>query len=180
MKARLDALYKDTIKGALQKELGLSNIMQVPALSKIVVNIGVKEAVGDSRVLNGVQKVIEQITGQKAIKTRAKKSIAGFKLREGMPIGVSVTLRSKAMYEFLDRLISLALPRVRDFQGVTLRFDGCGNYNLGIKDWLIFPEVDYDTVDKSRGLNITMVTSTRNDEHARALLRAFKMPFSRD
>lgn len=179
MDARLYLLYKETIKKSLMKELDLQNIMQVPALQKIVINIGVKESVADGKVLDNVAKVIGQIAGQKPIKTKARKSIAGFKLREGMPIGVSVTLRGRRMYEFLDRLISLALPRVRDFQGVTTKCDGRGNYNLGLKDWMVFPEVEYDKVDKARGLNITCVTSAQEDAHAYALLKAFNMPFRR-
>lgn len=178
MKARLEVLYQDKIKPTLQKELGL-NSMQVPKISKIVLNIGVKESVADSRVLTGVKEIVEKIAGQAAVKTYAKKSIAGFKLREGMPIGISVTLRRAAMYEFLDRFISLALPRVRDFQGLPLKCDGRGNYNIGIKDWMIFPEVDYDKVDRSRGLNISIVTTAERDDHARALLEAFSMPFRR-
>lgn len=174
--SRLEEMYKN-IKGELQTELSLANIMQVPRIEKIVINIGVKEASRDSKVLDGIKKTIELIAGQKAIKTAARNSIAGFKLREGVDIGVKVTLRRRAMYHFLDKLINIALPGVRDFQGVPTKFDGTGNYNLGIKDWMIFPEVDYDKVDSSRGLNITIHTSSSDDKAAFALLKKFKMPF---
>jgi len=170
-------LYKSKLRSALQKELKLENIMQVPRLSKIVLNIGVKDAVGESKVLNGVVDVLTKIAGQAPVKTRARKSIAGFKLREGSPIGVMVTLREKAMYDFLEKLVAVALPAVRDFQGVTTKFDGNGNYNLGMRDWYVFPEVDYDTVARSRGLNITIHTTAKEDAHAYALLQSFNMPF---
>ena len=176
-KTRLEALYTEKIRPALQQELGISNIMRVPKLLKIVINTGVNDAVADSKVLNGVKELIDQIAGQASVKTIAKKSIAGFKLREGIPLGVKVTLRGKRMYEFLDKLVTLSLPRVRDFQGISIKLDGNGNYNLGIKDWMIFPEVDYDKVDKARGLNITIETSTSDDKEAFALLKSFKMPF---
>ena len=176
-KARLEQLYRNQLKSELQKELGLKNIMQVPKITKIVVNTGVKEAVSDGKILASVKDIVEQITGQAAIRTIAKKSIAGFKLREGMAIGVKVTLRGRAMYEFLDRLINAALPRIRDFQGVGAKFDKSGNYNLGIRDWMIFPEVNYDKVDKARGLNITIGMTALNVDHSRALLRSFNMPF---
>ncbi len=177
MKSRLKELYTTKIRAELQGELGLSNIMQVPQIKKIVVNIGAKDAVSDSKVLAGVKDVLSSIAGQAAVQTKAKKSIAGFKLREGMPIGVKVTLRRSNMYHFLDKLINVVLPAVRDFQGVTVNFDGQGNYNLGITDWMVFPEVDYDKVDKNRGLNITIATSASTDAHAFALLKKFKMPF---
>jgi large subunit ribosomal protein L5 len=177
MNARLDALYKEKIRTALQKELGLTNVMQVPRITKIVLNTGVKESVNDSKVLNVVKDIIDKIAGQSSVKTKARVSIAGFKLREGALIGVMVTLRGKRMYAFLDKLIHLALPCVRDFQGVTTSMDGRGNYNLGIKDWMIFPEVDYDIVDHSRGLNISIQTTATTDDHARALLKQFNMPF---
>lgn len=179
-KARLDELYSQKIRPKLQKELDLKNIMQVPRISKIVLNVGVKEAVGDSRVLQVVSDVLGKIAGQQPVKTHAKKSIAGFKIREGMPLGTMVTLRRKNMYEFLDRLINLALPQVRDFKGVSPRFDRRGNYNLGIKDWIIFPEVDYDTTDKFYGLNVTIETTAKNDEHAYRLLKEFGMPFRQE
>lgn len=179
MKARLEELYTSTIREQLQKELGLSNVMEVPRLVKIVVNTGVKEAVSDSKIINQVKDIVEKITGQAPVKTLAKKSIAGFKVREGMPLGVKVTLRKRVMYEFLDRLINIALPRVKDFQGVSLKCDGKGVYNLGIQDWIIFPEVDYDTVDKARGLNITIQTTSKKDNETLALLKSFHMPFRR-
>lgn len=179
MSARLETLYKDKIRTDLQKELGLNNVMEVPRISKIVINTGVKEAVGDSKVLNQVKEVIDKIAGQASVRTSARKSIAGFKLREGAKIGVMVTLRGKNMYAFLDRLIHLALPSVRDFQGVSTKMDGRGNYNLGIKDWMVFPEVDYDVVEQSRGLNISIQTTARTDDHARALLKQFNMPFKK-
>jgi large subunit ribosomal protein L5 len=175
-KARLEELYVTQMRPQLQKALGLSNIMEVPKLDKIVLNIGVKEAVGDSRVLNTVMQTIDAIAGQKSVKTLARKSIAGFKIREGMPIGVRVTLRGKQMYEFLDKLINLALPKVRDFQGVSNKLDARGNYNLGIKEWSIFPEAD-TTQEKVHGMNITIHTTARNDAQGYELLRAFGMPF---
>ncbi|MBL4588177.1 50S ribosomal protein L5 [Candidatus Babeliales bacterium] len=177
MKSRLKRIYQEELKKQLQESLKLKNIMQVPRIEKIVLNVGVKDAVSDSKVLQGVKDVIEIISGQRAVKTYARKSIASFKLREGMAIGVRVTLRDKNMYNFLDRLVHIALPSVRDFNGVSVRFDGTGNYNVGIKDWMIFPELDYDKMDKSRGMNITIHTSTSNDTEAFALLKAFGMPF---
>lgn len=180
MTARLAELYSTKLCLDLRKELKLENVMLVPRISKIVLNIGVKEAVSDSKELNKVVDILSKIAGQKAVKTHARKSIAGFKLREGVAIGAKVTLRSEKMYEFLDKLISLALPGVRDFRGVTTKFDGRGDYNLGIKDWFVFPEVDYDTVDKSRGMNITIHTTTKNDDFSRALLNSFNMPFKKD
>lgn len=177
MKSRLKELYTTKIRTELQGELGLSNIMQVPKIEKIVVNIGAKDAVSDSKVLAGIKDILSSVAAQAAVQTKAKKSIAGFKLREGMPIGVKVTLRRSNMYHFLDKLINVVLPAVRDFQGVTVNFDGQGNYNLGITDWMVFPEVDYDKVDKNRGLNITIQTSASTDAHAFALLKKFKMPF---
>ncbi len=180
MESRLEKIYKEKYRKELQKELKLSNIMQVPRISKIVLNIGVKDAVGDSKALNVVKQVIEKIAGQAAVKTIAKKSIAGFKLREGMAIGVRVTLRRKKMYDFLDKFINASLPRVRDFQGLKTKLDNNGNYNVGIKDWMVFPEIDYDKVDKVRGLNITIQTTAKSDEHALALLKSFNMPFRKE
>jgi len=180
MEARLEKIYKEKIRPSLLKELNLSNIMQVPKISKVVINIGVKDAVSDSKALNVVKDVIEQIAGQAVVKTRAKKSIAGFKLREGMPIGVSVTLRKKKMYDFLDKFINVALPRVRDFHGLPTRLDNNGNFNVGIRDWMVFPEIDYDKVDKVRGLNVTIQTTAKSDDHARALLKGFNMPFKKE
>ena len=178
-KARLEELYNTKIRSQLQKELGLKNIMEVPKVSKVVVNVGVKDAVKDSKVLKGVIEVIAKITGQLPVRTLAKKSIAGFKLREGMPIGVRVTLRREKMYEFLDRLINVALPEVRDFQGVSKKLDGRGNYNLGIKEWTVFPEIEYTVGDKVYGLNVTIGTTAKHDEHAFALLKSFGMPFKK-
>jgi large subunit ribosomal protein L5 len=180
IKSRLEEQYKTQMRADLLRDLKLKNMMQVPALRKIVVNIGVKEAVADSKVLNQVKDIIEKIAGQVAVKTFAKGSIAAFKLRKGMPIGVKVTLRKARMYHFLDKLINVVLPSVRDFQGVGTKFDGDGNYNIGIKDWMVFPEVDYDKVDKSRGLNVTIHTTTKNDEQAYALLKKFNMPFQKN
>lgn len=177
MESRLKKLYKEEICNNLKKELDLKNIMQVPKVSKIVLNMGVKDAVGDSKVLKLIQEVITNIAGQHAVRTYAKKSIAGFKLREGMPIGVMVTLRGNRMYDFLDKLINITIPRVRDFHGLRVKLDGNGNYNLGIKDWMVFPEIDYDTVDRPRGLNVTIHTTAKTDEHAVALLKSFNMPF---
>ena len=176
-KARLEILYKEKILPALLKELNLDNVMDVPKISKIVLNIGVKEAVADSKILPVVQKILSLIAGQNAVTTIAKKSIAGFKIRQGMPLGVKVTLRRRNMYEFLDRLINVSLPMVRDFRGVPVSFDKFGNYNLGIKEWVVFPEVDYDMSNKIFGLNISIETTTANKKHAHALLKSFGMPF---
>jgi len=178
MAARLKEKYQKEIKGALQKELSLENTMAVPRLEKIVVNMGLGEATQNSKMLDPLIADLAAIAGQKPVTTRAKKSIAAFKVREGMPIGAMVTLRGDAMYEFLDRLIAIALPRVRDFRGVSTKsFDGRGNYTLGIRDQLIFPEIDYAKVDKLKGMNITIVTTAQDDNSARALLRQFGMPF---
>ena len=176
-KARLEELYNKTLRQQLQKDLDLDSIMAVPRVKKIVLNVGVKEAIGDSKLLKSVAEAVTKIVGQKPVRTIAKKSIAGFKLREGMPIGVMVTLRGKRMYEFLDRLINLALPEVRDFQGVTRKLDGRGGYNLGIKEWTIFPEIEYNVGDRVYGVNITIDTSAKSNEHGQALLKAFGMPF---
>ena len=175
--ARLEQLYRKTIKASLQKELALDNVMSVPEIKKIVINIGVKEAVADSRVLQRIAKVIGEIAGQSPVITKAKKSIAGFKIREGMPLGVMVTLRRKRMYEFLDRLINIALPNVRDFRGVSPKLDRRGNYNLGIKEWSVFREAETVSNEKVYGVNITIHTSAKNDAHAYALLKSFNMPF---
>lgn len=176
-RARLHERYLTTIRGELQKKLGISNIMEVPYLEKIVLNIGVKDAVADVKALDKAEDVLAKISGQKPSRTLARISIAGFKLREGMPIGTKVTLRRTRMYEFLDRLITLALPQVRDLQGVSTKLDRRGNYNLGIRDWVIFPELDNDVVGRSSGMNITIQTSTDKDEHAFELLKAFGVPF---
>ncbi|CDK30501.1 50S ribosomal protein L5 [Candidatus Babela massiliensis] len=178
-KSRLEELYVNKLRPELQKNLNLSNIMEVPKLDKIVINVGVKEAVADSRILNTVIQTIDSIAGQKSVKTLAKKSIAGFKIREDMPIGVRVTLRRKKMYDFLDKLINIALPKVRDFQGVPTKFDGRGNYNLGIKEWIIFPEVD-SNIEKTFGLNITICMTGGSNANSYELLKVFGMPFKRN
>jgi large subunit ribosomal protein L5 len=178
MAARLRQRFLKEIAPALQKELDLKNPMAVPRLHKIVVNMGVGEATQNAKVLDPAVAELGQITGQKPVITKAKKSIAAFKVREGMPIGAMVTLRGERMYEFLDRLINVVLPRVRDFRGVSTKsFDGRGNYTLGLRDQLIFPEIDYAKVDKLKGMNVTIVTTAKNDNEARALLRNFGMPF---
>ncbi len=178
--SRLKDLYKDEIMDAMTKKFGYKNIMQVPKLDKIVVNMGVGEAKENAKVLEAAVRDMETITGQKAIITKAKKSIANFKLREGQAIGCKTTLRSEKMYEFLDRLVNLALPRVRDFHGVNPNsFDGRGNYSLGIKEQLIFPEIEYDKIDKVRGMDVIIVTTAKTDEEARELLRLFNMPFAK-
>lgn len=175
--ARLEELYKTKVRSELQKKLGLKNIMEVPKITKIVINVGVKDAISDSKVLPLVIAAVERIAGQAAVRTLAKKSIAGFKLRAGMPIGVKVTLRKRNMYNFLDKLVNLSLPKTRDFQGVGTGFDGRGNYNLGLKEVTIFPEVEYDINQKLHGLNVTICTTARSDEHGRELLKEFGMPF---
>lgn len=178
MAARLKEKYVSEIKASLQKELGLENVMAVPKLEKIVINMGVGEATQNQKMMDPLVADLGAIAGQKPVVTRAKKSIAAFKLREGMPIGAMVTLRGDAMYEFMDRLISVALPRVRDFRGVSSKsFDGRGNYTLGLRDQLIFPEIDYSKVDKTKGMNVTIVTTAKDDNGARALLKSFGMPF---
>ena len=178
--SRLKDLYSNKIKDAMVKKFGYKNVMQIPKLDKIVINMGVGEAKENAKVLDTAIKDLETITGQKAVVTRAKKSVANFKLREGMPIGCKVTLRGEKMYEFTDRLVNLALPRVRDFRGVNPdAFDGRGNYALGIKEQLIFPEIEYDKVDKVRGMDIIFVTTAETDEEARELLTLFGMPFKK-
>lgn len=178
--ARLKDMYMNEIVAAMTKKFGYKNVMEVPKLDKIVINMGVGEAKDNAKVLDAAIKDLEIIAGQKPIVTRAKKSIANFKIREGMPIGCKVTLRGEKMYEFADRLINLALPRVRDFRGVNPNaFDGRGNYALGIKEQLIFPEIEYDKVDKVRGMDIIFVTTAKTDEEARELLTQFGMPFSK-
>ena len=178
--SRLKDLYSNEIKDAMVKKFGYKNVMQIPKLDKIVINMGVGEAKENAKVLDTAIKDLETITGQKAVVTRAKKSVANFKLREGMPIGCKVTLRGEKMYEFTDRLVNLALPRVRDFRGVNPdAFDGRGNYALGIKEQLIFPEIEYDKVDKVRGMDIIFVTTAETDEEARELLILFGMPFKK-
>jgi large subunit ribosomal protein L5 len=178
MAARLRERYAKEIAPAIAKEFDIKNPMAVPRLEKIVLNMGLGEAVANSKIIDTAAEELTSIAGQKPVTTRAKKAIASFKLRQGMPIGSMVTLRGDRMYEFLDRLVSVALPRVRDFRGVSPKaFDGRGNYTLGIREQLIFPEIDFNRVDKTRGMNISIVTTARDDEQARALLRALGMPF---
>ena len=178
---RLKAKYNDEIRDQLQEALGLGNVMQVPRLEKIVVNMGVGGAVGQASLLENAVKDLTLITGQKPLVTRARKSIANFKLREGNAIGAKVTLRGDRMWEFLDRLIALAIPRIRDFRGLPAHsFDGRGNYTFGVTEQLIFPEIDYDKIDASRGMDITIVTTARTDAEGRALLDAFGFPFRRE
>ena len=178
---RLRQRYDEEIRAALRSQLGLSNIMQVPRLEKIVINMGVGRATQQPSLLEGAVRDLEAISGQKALVTRAKKSIAGFKLRENNAIGAKVTLRGDRMWEFLDRLISLAIPRVRDFRGLPPNaFDGRGNYTFGVSEQLIFPEIDYDKIDTTRGMDITIVTTARTDDEGRALLSAFGFPFRRE
>jgi large subunit ribosomal protein L5 len=178
MAARFKEKYVKEIKPALQKELGLKNMMAVPRLEKIVINMGLGEATQNVKLLDPLVADLAAIAGQKPVTTKAKKSIAAFKVREGMPIGAMVTLRGDKMYEFLDRLISVALPRVRDFKGVSTKsFDGRGNYTLGMRDQLIFAEIDYSKVEKLKGMNVTIVTTAEDDNTARALLKQFGMPF---
>ena len=178
--SRLKEMYSNEIMDAMKKKFGYKNVMQIPKLEKIVINMGVGEARENAKVLDSAVKDLETISGQKAVITRAKKSVANFKLREGMPIGCKVTLRGEKMYEFTDRLVNLALPRVRDFRGVNPdAFDGRGNYALGIKEQLIFPEIEYDKVDKVRGMDIIFVTTAETDEEARELLTLFGMPFKK-
>ena len=177
---RLQQQYSE-IKADLLKELGLGNPSEVPKFEKVVVNIGQGEAVQNIKILEGAMRDLETVTGQKPVMTRARKSIAGFKLREGMPIGCSVTLRKQRMYEFLDRLINVSIPRIRDFRGFSPKaFDGRGNYTLGVKEQIIFPEIDYDKVDRIRGLGITIVTTAKNDIQAKALMDKFNFPFRKN
>lgn len=176
--ARLRDKYKNDVAPALAKEFDIKNPMAVPKIEKIVVNMGLGEASANAKILDVAAEELKSITGQKPVITKAKKSIAAFKLREGMNIGTMVTLRGDRMYEFLDRLISVALPRVRDFRGISGKaFDGRGNYTLGVREQLIFPEIDFNKVDKTRGMNISIVTTARNDDEARSLLKAMGMPF---
>ena len=178
MAARLKERYHKDIAPAIAKEFGIKNPMAIPRLEKIVLNMGMGEAIANAKVLDTAVTELTSIAGQKPVITKAKKSIASFKLRQGMPIGAMVTLRGDRMYEFFDRLVSVALPRVRDFRGVSPKaFDGRGNYTIGIREQLIFPEIDFNKVDKLRGMNISIVTTARNDEQARALLKSLGMPF---
>jgi large subunit ribosomal protein L5 len=176
--ARLKERYQKEIAPAVAKEFGIENPMAIPRLDKIIINMGMGEAIANAKVLDVAVEELKAIVGQKPVITKAKKSIASFKLRQGMPIGVVVTLRGERMYEFFDRLVSVALPRVRDFRGLSPKaFDGRGNYTIGIKEQLIFPEIDFNKVDKQRGMNISIVTTARNDDQARALLKGLGMPF---
>jgi large subunit ribosomal protein L5 len=175
---RLKARYNDELRGRLKDELGLANVMEVPRPVKVVVNMGVGEAIKEGRLLEGAVRDLTQITGQKPLVTKAKKSIAGFKIREGQSIGAKVTIRGDRMWEFLDRLLSIALPRIRDFRGLAPRgFDGHGNFTFGLTEQLVFPEIDYDKIEKIRGMDITLVTTAATDEQGRALLRALGFPF---
>ncbi len=176
--ARLQEKYKTEIKAKLKEELGLGNEMEIPKITKITLNMGVGEAVGDKKVLENALADMQKIAGQKPVITKARRSIAGFKIREAWPIGVKVTLRSEKMYEFLDRLVSIAIPRIRDFRGISPKqFDGRGNFSMGVSEQIIFPEIDYDKVDKLRGLDICISTTARNNDEGRALLKAFNFPF---
>jgi large subunit ribosomal protein L5 len=176
--ARLKEKYKSEIAPALAKEFDIKNPMAIPRIEKVVVNMGIGEAISNAKILDTAVEELRSITGQKPVVTKAKKSIASFKLRQGMNIGTMVTLRGERMYEFLDRLISVALPRVRDFRGISGKaFDGRGNYTLGVREQLIFPEIDFNKVDKTRGMNISIITTAKNDEQSRALLKAMGMPF---
>lgn len=176
--ANLRTLYKGEIAAQLKQELSIDNVMAVPKITKITLNMGVGEALNDKKVMDSAVSDMQQITGQKVVVTKARKSIAGFKVREGYPVGCKVTLRGERMYEFLERLISITIPRIRDFRGLNEKaFDGRGNYSLGLTEQIVFPEIDYDKIDKIRGLDITITTTASNDEHGRALLKAFKFPF---
>ena len=176
--ARLKETYRNNITKAMQEKFGYKNIMQIPKLEKVVINMGVGEAIQNAKAIDSAMEDLAKITGQKPVVTRAKKSIAGFKLRAGMPIGVKVTLRGTRMYEFVDKLFNIALPRVRDFHGISPKsFDGRGNYTLGIREQLIFPEIEYDKIDKVRGMDIIFVTTAKTDEEARELLKLMGMPF---
>lgn len=175
---RLKERYRETIAPALKSEFGFKNVMQIPTLTKVVVNMGVGEAAKDSKLIEGAIRDLQTITGQKPLVTKAKKSIANFKLREGMPIGAHVTLRGDRMWEFMDRLLSISLPRIRDFRGLSPKqFDGQGNYTFGITEQVVFPEIEQDKLDRVRGMDITIVTSAKNDDEGRALLRALGFPF---
>lgn len=180
-KPRLKTQYEDQIRSRMMEKFAYKNPMMTPKLEKIVINMGVGDAINDRKAVESAAEDLGRITGQKAVITKAKKSIAGFKVREGMPIGCKVTLRADRMYEFLDRLVTIALPRVRDFRGLSAKsFDGRGNYAMGLKEHIVFPEIDYDKVDKIRGMDIVVCTTAKNDEEARALLGEFNFPFRKD
>ncbi|WP_045861573.1 50S ribosomal protein L5 [Teredinibacter purpureus] len=176
--ARLKEIYRNEIAPKLLEELGLKNVMEIPRITKITLNMGVGEAIGDKKVLEHAVADLEKIAGQKPVVTKARRSIAGFKVREDWPVGCKVTLRSERMYEFLDRLVSIAIPRVRDFRGISPKqFDGRGNFSMGINEQIIFPEIDYDKIDKLRGMDICISTTARTNDEGRALLKAFNFPF---
>ena len=176
--SRLQNVYRDEVAKKLQEQFGYKNVMEVPRITKITLNMGVGEAIGDRKVMEHALGDMQKIAGQKAIVRNARKSVAGFKLREGWPVGCKVTLRRERMYEFLDRLINIAIPRIRDFRGMSAKsFDGQGNYNMGVREQIIFPEVDYDKIDALRGLDINITTTAKSDEEGRALLAAFNFPF---
>ncbi|CAN1536532.1 MAG: 50S ribosomal protein L5 [Methylotenera sp.] len=176
--ARLKDFYKDSVVKAMTEQFGYTSVMQVPRIDKITLNMGVGEAVADKKVMEHAVGDMEKIAGQKAIVTKAKKSVAAFKIRDDYPVGCKVTLRRERMYEFLDRLVTVAIPRIRDFRGISAKsFDGRGNYNMGVKEQIIFPEIEYDKIDAIRGMNITITTTAKTDEEAKALLAAFSFPF---
>ncbi|MBA3695822.1 MAG: 50S ribosomal protein L5 [Methylotenera sp.] len=176
--ARLKQYYKDSVVKAMTEQFGYTSVMQVPRIEKITLNMGVGEAVADKKVMENAVGDMEKIAGQKAIVTKAKKSVAAFKIRDDYPVGCKVTLRRERMYEFLDRLVTVAIPRIRDFRGISAKsFDGRGNYNMGVKEQIIFPEIEYDKIDAIRGMNITITTTAKTDEEAKALLAAFSFPF---
>jgi len=176
--ARLHDHYRDNVVQQLSEQFGYKSVMEVPRIQKITLNMGVGEAVADKKVMDNAVGDMTKISGQKPVITKARKSIAGFKIRQGYPVGCKVTLRGKRMYEFLDRLVTVAIPRIRDFRGIPARsFDGRGNFNMGVREQIIFPEIEYDKIDAIRGMNITITTTAKNDEEARALLAAFRFPF---
>ena len=178
--AKLHEVYKDKVVAELQKKFGFSSVMQVPQIEKITLNMGVGEALADKKILDNAVADLEAISGQKPLITKARKSVAGFKVREGYPIGCKVTLRGERMWDFFERLVSIAIPRIRDFRGVSAKsFDGRGNYSMGVREQIIFPEIDYDKVDRVRGLDITITTSAKTDDEGRALLEAFNFPFKK-
>jgi large subunit ribosomal protein L5 len=175
---RLHDLYRDEVVGKLQEQFGYKNVMEVPRITKVTINMGVGEAVGDKKVMDNAMADMERIAGQKPIVRKARKSVASFKIRDGWPVGCKVTLRRERMYEFLDRLINIAMPRIRDFRGMSAKaFDGQGNYNMGVREQIIFPEIDYDKIDALRGMDISITTTARTDAEGRALLAAFNFPF---
>lgn len=178
--AKLHEVYKDKVVAELQEKFGFSSVMQVPQIEKITLNMGVGEALADKKILDNAVADLEAISGQKPLITKARKSVAGFKVREGYPIGCKVTLRGERMWDFFERLVSIAIPRIRDFRGVSAKsFDGRGNYSIGVREQIIFPEIDYDKVDRVRGMDITITTSAKSDEEGRALLEAFNFPFKK-